>query len=145
VRFVEKAGLIDQPTRKRVVQLLELRNDYAHASGKNPEADALRALAASKVDSNDATVIDCSGDNGHGPRSGIIASPSNGKAKTRLSSGACWSSLASLDPSRRLRTARIGTRRERNRACAGSRQGGRSALGQPRCTRGAPLGTSPAL
>ena len=44
VRFLEKAGLLDQPTRKTVVQLIELRNDYAHATGTNPEADALRAI-----------------------------------------------------------------------------------------------------
>jgi hypothetical protein len=43
-RFLTKAGLLGPDARKAVLDLAELRNRYAHASGAKPRDDALKAV-----------------------------------------------------------------------------------------------------
>ena len=43
-RFLAKASLIDDQAWKSLDALFQLRNTYAHARGKDPEADALKAI-----------------------------------------------------------------------------------------------------
>jgi len=45
VRFLKEAELMTDAAAKAAKNLGELRNDYAHARGKNPEADAAKAIA----------------------------------------------------------------------------------------------------
>jgi hypothetical protein len=42
--FVKEAGVLDEETAKASHALSELRNRYAHARGKSPQADALKAI-----------------------------------------------------------------------------------------------------
>jgi uncharacterized protein len=44
VRFLREAELLSPDTAKSAERLGELRNKYAHARGKDPHADALRAI-----------------------------------------------------------------------------------------------------
>jgi hypothetical protein len=44
VRFLHEARLLDSEAFKAARKLAELRNDYAHARGKNQQADALKAI-----------------------------------------------------------------------------------------------------
>jgi hypothetical protein len=44
VVFLREVGVIDQTTKKSAQKLIELRNEYAHAGGKNAETDAEKAL-----------------------------------------------------------------------------------------------------
>jgi len=44
IRFLGRVGLISNGAVKAVNDLLELRNQYAHARGKNPQPDALQAI-----------------------------------------------------------------------------------------------------
>jgi len=44
VRFLKEAGLLGDAAAKAAKNLGELRNDHAHARGKDPEADAVKAI-----------------------------------------------------------------------------------------------------
>jgi hypothetical protein len=44
IRFVNKAGLLNDGARKAAEYLIQLRNKYAHARGTSPKADALDAI-----------------------------------------------------------------------------------------------------
>jgi hypothetical protein len=44
-RFLVRAGLVTEEAGKAADKLQQLRNTYAHARGRNPEADALDAIA----------------------------------------------------------------------------------------------------
>jgi len=44
VRFLNKAQLLCDDAKKAAVDLAALRNQYAHARGKNPQADALESI-----------------------------------------------------------------------------------------------------
>ena len=44
VRFLEKAELLDAKAAKAAADLGKLRNQYAHARGKNPRSEALEAI-----------------------------------------------------------------------------------------------------
>lgn len=44
VKFVTKSGLIGEDTRKAALALGELRNKYAHGSGEDEAADAMKAI-----------------------------------------------------------------------------------------------------
>ena len=44
VRFLNKARLLSDDAKKAAIDLAELRNQYAHARGKNPQSDALKAI-----------------------------------------------------------------------------------------------------
>lgn len=45
VGFLEKAGVLEPDAAKAARKIVELRNAYAHARGKNPDADAGKAIA----------------------------------------------------------------------------------------------------
>jgi hypothetical protein len=44
IRFLNEAGLLDDAAKKAAEDLVGLRNKYAHARGKEPEADAIKAV-----------------------------------------------------------------------------------------------------
>ena len=44
VRFLREAGLLSEEAARSARKLGELRNDYAHARGKSPQEDALKAI-----------------------------------------------------------------------------------------------------
>jgi len=44
IRFLKEAELIGADTLKATEELVMLRNKYAHARGKEPEADAIKAI-----------------------------------------------------------------------------------------------------
>jgi hypothetical protein len=44
VRFLNKARLLSDEAKKAAGDLAELRNQYAHARGRNPQGDALKAI-----------------------------------------------------------------------------------------------------
>jgi hypothetical protein len=44
IRFLNEAGLLDDAAKKAAEDLGGLRNKYAHARGKEPEADAIKAV-----------------------------------------------------------------------------------------------------
>jgi hypothetical protein len=44
VRFLNKAKLLSEDARQAAEGLVRLRNEYAHARGKNPQGDALEAI-----------------------------------------------------------------------------------------------------
>lgn len=44
VDFLNKAGLLSDDAAKSARKLGEIRNSYAHASGKNPQEDAIAAI-----------------------------------------------------------------------------------------------------
>lgn len=44
VNFLNKAALINDDTKKAAIKLAQLRNDYAHARGKNPQDDAFESI-----------------------------------------------------------------------------------------------------
>lgn len=44
INFVTEAGLVSSEVKKAATKMGELRNDYAHARGRTPEADALKAI-----------------------------------------------------------------------------------------------------
>jgi hypothetical protein len=46
VQFLSATGLLDPKAAGAAKRLLELRNQYAHARGKDPEADAAKAIAS---------------------------------------------------------------------------------------------------
>lgn len=43
-KFLTECGVITTDVRKAALDLATLRNEYAHGSGTNPEADALKAI-----------------------------------------------------------------------------------------------------
>jgi hypothetical protein len=45
VRFLSQTQLLNEPSRKAAEDLIVLRNQYAHARGKQPRRDALDAIA----------------------------------------------------------------------------------------------------
>ena len=44
VRFLGKAELLNVDAAKAALKLGEMRNQYAHARGQNPEDDAIKAI-----------------------------------------------------------------------------------------------------
>ena len=44
IRFLNEAGLLEDAAKKAAEELVTLRNKYAHARGKEPEADAIQAV-----------------------------------------------------------------------------------------------------
>jgi len=44
VRFLKEAGLVTREAAKAADDLGQLRNRYAHARGKDPQPDALKAI-----------------------------------------------------------------------------------------------------
>jgi hypothetical protein len=43
-QFLAEAGVLGPDAAKAASDLLQLRNQYAHARGKNPDADAVKAI-----------------------------------------------------------------------------------------------------
>jgi hypothetical protein len=53
IRFLNKARLLSDEGEKAATKLGQLRNDYAHARGKNPQTDSLKSITELHV------VIEC--------------------------------------------------------------------------------------
>lgn len=43
-RFISACGIISDDTQRAADKLVQIRNKYAHARGKNPQSDALKAI-----------------------------------------------------------------------------------------------------